>query len=37
MKVIQCEHGHYYDKERYQECPICKKQIEKKDERKRIS
>lgn len=37
MKVIQCEHGHYYDKERYQECPICKKQNEKKDERKRIS
>lgn len=27
MKVVQCKKGHYYDAEKYDECPICKKNI----------
>lgn len=25
MRVIQCEHGHYYDADKYEECPTCQK------------
>lgn len=25
MKVVQCKKGHYYDAEKYDECPMCKK------------
>lgn len=25
MKVIQCDKGHFYDSEKYDECPVCKK------------
>lgn len=25
MKVIQCEKGHFYDAEKYDECPVCRK------------
>lgn len=28
MKVIQCENGHFYDLDRYDECPMCKKMKE---------
>ena len=27
MKVVQCKKGHYYDAEKYDECPMCKKNI----------
>ncbi len=29
MRVIQCIHGHYYDADKYEECPTCKKQQKK--------
>lgn len=28
MKVVQCKMGHYYDAEKYDECPMCKKNQE---------
>ena len=28
MKVVQCKNGHYYDAEKYDECPMCKKNQE---------
>lgn len=28
MKVVQCKKGHYYDAEKYNECPMCKKNQE---------
>lgn len=34
MKVIRCENGHFYDAEKYSECPMCKK--ERKIERRKI-
>lgn len=34
MRVIQCEKGHYYDSEKYAECPVCLKLANKsKDEK----
>ena len=30
MKVVQCKKGHYYDAEKYDECPMCKKILFKK-------
>lgn len=27
MKVIQCEHGHYYDADKYDVCPTCQKKL----------
>lgn len=29
MKVIQCEKGHFYDSEKYEECPVCIKMASK--------
>lgn len=36
MGIIKCEQGHYYDQQKYEKCPYCKKE-KKKEKREAIS